>query len=113
MPSAMPGGRGSKPSSIFVWSSLFSMKPSPLSSTMPKRPSISVLTRSRMSAISSRFIVLCVQNLIINFLDGMSKEQQIAKFFEIADSNADGKISKDELVGFFNKMLDQLEAQLA
>ena len=45
--------------------------------------------------------------------DGMNKEQQIAKFFEIADSNADGKISKDELVGFFNKMLDQLENQLA
>ena len=38
--------------------------------------------------------------------DGMDKEAQIAKFFEIADTNADGKISKDELVGFFNKMLD-------
>ena len=25
--------------------------------------------------------------------DNMTKEQQIAKFFEIADSNADGKIS--------------------
>ena len=45
--------------------------------------------------------------------DGMSKEQQIAKFFEIADTNSDGKISQDELVGFFNKMLDQLEASLA
>ena len=45
--------------------------------------------------------------------DGMDKEAQIAKFFEIADTNADGKISKDELVGFFNKMLDQLEASLA
>ena len=44
--------------------------------------------------------------------DGMDKEAQIEKFFQIADANADGKISKDELAGFFNTMLDQLQANL-
>ena len=43
--------------------------------------------------------------------DNMTAEQQIAKFFEIADTNRDGKVDKQELTAFFLKMLDQMEAQ--
>ena len=43
--------------------------------------------------------------------EGMDKEAQLNKFFEIADANSDGKISKPELVAFFMKMLDTMEAQ--
>ena len=43
--------------------------------------------------------------------DGMDKEAQIAKFFEIADTNRDGKVDKAELTNFFMKMLDQMEAR--
>ena len=42
--------------------------------------------------------------------DGLDKEEQIAKFFEMADTSGDGKISKDELIGFFYKVLDKMEA---
>lgn len=43
--------------------------------------------------------------------DNMTADQQIAKFFEIADTNRDGKVDKQELTSFFLKMLDQMEAQ--
>ena len=43
--------------------------------------------------------------------DNMTAEQQINKFFEIADTNRDGKVDKQELTAFFLKMLDQMEAQ--
>ena len=40
----------------------------------------------------------------------MTAEQQLNKFFEIADTNRDGKVDKQELTNFFLKMLDQMEA---
>ena len=42
--------------------------------------------------------------------DNMTAEQQINKFMEIADTNKDGKVDKQELTAFFLKMLDQMEA---
>ena len=42
--------------------------------------------------------------------DNMTAEQQINKFMEIADTNRDGKVDKQELTAFFLKMLDQMEA---
>ena len=43
--------------------------------------------------------------------DNMTAEQQLNKFFEIADTNRDGKVDKTELTDFFIKMLDQMEAR--
>jgi len=41
--------------------------------------------------------------------DGMVKEAQIAMFLEVADTNEEGMISKDELTNFFDSILDKME----
>jgi len=41
-------------------------------------------------------------------VEGMSKEDQIELFFAVADTNEDGRIDKQELLDFFNLMIDSM-----
>ena len=38
--------------------------------------------------------------------EGLSKEEQINKVFELADTNGDGKIDKREMIAFWDKIFE-------
>ena len=53
------------------------------------------------------------QPLPPNLSEGLNQEEQVNKFFQEADTNQDGVVTKEELMDFMDRMIEQMFAAMA